>query len=374
MDNAVELIKKSSAIGIALSEKPTLDDAVSFFALWKTLEKQGKKIRILFSGEFPKVLFDILPAQALAMPENKLCDFIISVDQSRAPIKELRYERTDRAVNIILTPRERPITKESIAFAQEKEEKQCDLMITVGAQELDDLGKICETAPELFCENPVIALAAASTEYEPFSEITITDAGKSSLAESTVELIAKLGQEKIDIDAATALLLGIAEKTNNFAAARASPATLACAESLIKKHGAQKDAAARALQTIKSLPLLQLWGRAAVRSKIDEAGKLLISMLTADDFTKTNAAPEHGIRFVLDHMEEHFSIPKKFVLFWQHPAQKTIHALMKNPLGNAVKKGFVPSRFKTGYLEFQAPFASFQEAEDKICAIVTANE
>lgn len=372
IERAATLIKKNASIGLALSEKPTLDDAASFFALWKTLEKLGKNVRVMFSGEFPETLSAVLPATALAVPERELSDFTISIDRVRAPIKEIRYERTDHALNIILTPHERQVTKECVTFT--KGQEQCDLTITVGAEGLDDLGTTCEASPELFCGGPVIAIARASAAREPFSEITITDTGKSSLAEATAELIAKLGQETLERDSATALLLAIAEKTNNFAPARTGPGTLACAGTLIKS-GAQKDTVAKALQNLKAVPfpMLQLLGRAMARSKADDASGLFISMLTEDDFTKTNTTPAHGIPFVLTHMEEWIPAKKKLVLLWQDEKGKGVSAVLKNPIPNAEQKGFLPYPQKDEYLRSQEPFPSFREAEETTCKILTTD-
>ena len=117
--------------------------------------------------------------------------------------------------------------------------------------------------------------------------------------------------------------------------------------------------------------MLQVWGRASVRSRLDGERGILWSVLTKDDFAKTQTRPEEAIPFVLDHIEEHFSLPEAFVLLWQRVEDGMIQALVRTtavtPLGEELA-AFGP---RENCRVFKTLFPSFPEAETAVLAILS---
>ncbi|MBI2639687.1 MAG: hypothetical protein HYW90_02225 [Candidatus Sungbacteria bacterium] len=369
-DQALALIKKSNAVAVALPEKAGVDEICSAAAALKILTKLGKNTGIFFSGTVPVVFEKLFPANTLLQNgADVLSDFVIEINKTSSPIGELRYQKTESTLSIIISPKDRPIKKEDIVLKSGK--KKCDLLIAFGVNELSEIGPAFENSPELFYEKPLIAFSL-SPETETVSEVSLADPARSSISEISGEFFFEAFPEQIDKDAATLFLLGIVYKTKNFRSGRVRPKTFAAAARLIER-GALLDEIVRILWKTKPLPLLQLWGRAAVRSRYDEGKKSLIAVLTKDDFLKTNTTPENGLPFVLEHLEEHFLLPKNFALLWQNPRDETVNCLIKNPLHDHEKKGLTRSPAKEGYLEFLKTFASFQEAEKTVTALFAYN-
>ncbi|MDO8560914.1 MAG: hypothetical protein Q7R91_01725 [bacterium] len=367
-DQAINLIQKSHSIGIALPEKPGVDESASFFALSRVLAKLKKETGIIFSGEFPKNLYEVLPKESFNnSSDNAPCEFIIAINNQNSPVKELRYEHEGGALNIILTPKEHPIKKEDISFRRGK--SKFDAIITLGVHNLEDLGRAFEESPEMFYENQTIAIDP-SPNHGPYAEISLTDMTQSSVSEITADLLLSLAPALVDENTATALLFGMINKTKNFQNSHTKPSTLRTASSLVQR-GAKKDDIVRILWKTKPLPLLQIWGRASVRSRLDQERGILWSVLTKDDFAKTKTAPEEAIPFVIDHIEEHFSLPETLVLLWQKIEDGMIQAILrtsgKNPI-NAEKLAPFESRENCQILKTQ--FKSFPEAEIAITALL----
>lgn len=367
-EQAIALIKKSNAVAVALPEKAGVDEIAAATGAIKIFAKLGKNPGLFFSGAIPDVFKKLFPDEPVPTREkNLLADFVIEINQTSSPVKELSYKRTGEALSIVLTPKDRPLKKEDIAFRTGS--PKCDLVITFGVNELSEIGQAFETSTELFYEKPLIAFSL-SPQTEAVSEICFADPARSSLSEISGEFFLESFADVVGEEAATLFLLGIIEKTKNFRNGRTKPKTFATAAKLVEK-GARLGEIVRILWKTKPLPLLQLWGRASIRSRYDENKNSLIALLTKDDFIKTNTRPEDGLPFVLEHLEEHFALPKNFALLWQDPKQAAVNALIKNPIDDAGKKGLTPSPFKDGYLRFSKNFNSFQEAEEAISQLLT---
>lgn len=364
-DQAVNLIQKSSAVGIALPEKAGVDEYASYLALARVLSKLGKSAELIFSGEIPGALLAVLPKEAFPAAEHILSrELIIAVNQADSPIRELRYERRGDTLDIILTPKGQTIKKENVSFRYG--EAKYDLLITLGAHSLEDMGRAFTESPDIFYEKPLLALDA-SAEHETFAEAGLVDAGRSSVSEITAEFVLGLSGEPVDEFSATALLLGIIDQTKNFQNHRTKPKTFFVAAELVGR-GAKKDEISKALWKTKPLPLLQLWGRASVRSRLDSEKRILWSVLTKDDFTKTQTQPESAIPFVLEHIEEHFSLPENFVLLWQRLDDGMIQALVRTASYQPASEDLLPFGVHPNCGLFRTLFPTFAAAESAVLA------
>ena len=367
-EETANLIKKSDSIGIALPEKPSLDDAATGLALKRALLKLGKKAAFLFSGDFPKIIDDIVSAENSSKTESPIPrDFIIKINTEASPIKELRYEKSGGSMKIILAPQNIPIKKEDVAFADGA--AHYDLIIALGARNLEDLGKTFKESPDVFYERPVISIDTR-VDGETFAEVNLVEPNKSSIAEIVSDFLLKFFPEAVEENTATLLLLGVITKTKNLQNNRTKPATLSIAAELIA-GGAKKDEIVRALWKTKPLPLLQIWGRASVRSRLDGEKGILWSVLTKDDFAKTQTFPEEAIPFVLDHTEEHFSLPETFVILWQRIEDGMIQALIRTATVAPPGGELAAFGLRENCRIFKTAFPSFSEAETAILALLS---
>lgn len=362
-EQAIELIKKYSTIGIALAENPTLDAAAAFFALKHALAAEKKNVGSIFSGTMPEKIFSVFPPKPTGKDELLPCtDCIITIADNAPPLKEIRYEKTAQGVDIIVTPKNQPITEEHISVRRGN--PKYDLIITLGAPSLESLGTAFKNSPDLFCEKPIIAISRVFL-HEPFAEVTLADKEKSSVSEIIADLLFALAPERMTRDTATALFFGMAEATNNFETSRLKPSTIAVAKKLLK-NGADKTRIPRPEKNLApTAPLIQLAGRALVRSRAENSDMHVWSLLTAEDFLKTGVSPDAGMAYVLDQLMGHYTDARTMAFLWQDPLTQAVSAAVKANPPEALRAASRPHA-KPGWWQIRDIFPTFLAAEEEI--------
>ena len=363
---AIQLLKKSRSIGIAVYEKGGGDEIGSALAIASVLKKQGKAIGFLFSGEIEekwKTLFmageEISKSKdeiRAAQPQN----MIIAVNSKESPIGEIKYEmKPNNELFIILSPQNTAIKKEHIRFVDNVPSYDC--LISIGVESPEHFGKEFEENPLLFYEKPIINIDV-SPKNENFGEINLVDITKSSNAEIVFELFDNLTDDELEPREATRLFAGIIEKTDNFKNSKTSPRVLEIA-SYLMETGADKESIIRIFYKTKPLNLLQLWGRASVRSRFDDKTGTLWTFLPKDDFEKTGTQTQ-DVYFVIEHMKKYFASPKFHALLFENPRKNHVRVIIKS--GPAAAKEIAQKEQveeKNGILLLKKDFTSFPEAE-----------
>ena len=374
---AIQLLKKSRSIGIAVYEKGGGDEVGSALAIASILKKQGKTAGFLFSGAIEerwKTIFMSPNALPKAEPQNnkgKMSNFIIAVNSKESPVGEIKYEmKQNNELFIILSPQKTPIKKEHVRFIEDAPSYDC--LISIGVESPEHFGKEFEESPLLFYEKPIINIDT-SPKNEHFGEINLVDITKSSNAEIAYELLDNLTEEEIGALEATRLLTGIIEKTDNFKNSKTTPRVLEIA-SLLLEVGADKESIVRILYKTKPLNLLQLWGRASVRSRFDGQTGVLWTFLPKEDFEKTGTSTQ-DIRFVVEHMKEYFVSPKIHALLFENPRKNHVRVIISSGLATikevAQKE---PGEEKDGILLLKKDFTSFLEAESYVDKVLRGLE
>jgi len=206
------------------------------------------------------------------------------VSTAKAQLDELSYQSDSDKVQIFLKAKNgEQFSPSDVSVAAGI--AGYDLIITLGAQTLDDLGELYQQNTDLFFTTPKINLdIAAGNEY--FGTINLIDVTASSLAEVVTQVIAALEEAVTDEAVATSLLGGIIANTHSFQDPATTPKTLTTASALIAQ-GARQQEIIKNLYKTKDFALLKLWGRALARIKTVPEVSLLYSMLTRSDFEKT---------------------------------------------------------------------------------------
>ncbi len=294
------LLAKSQRILIVSRGGKDGDVIASMVALREFLAEEGKSVDLL-AQEAPDPRFAFLPGAATAdIPtETKKTDrFTIVVDTSHAKPSKLSYEMQDNKLQIFISAKEGEFRASDVSFAAPN--LACDLIITLGLQDLDNLGALYERHTELFYNTPIINIdTKASNEY--FGEINVVEVKTTSLTEVLASLFSQLDVEKITESIATSLLTGMIYKTNSFQNISTTPKTFTIAAQLVAKGANQQEIVKHLFKT-KPLEVLKLWGRVLARIQSLPEKKALWSVLTQSDFEKTNTTPE-TLRRVLDELE-----------------------------------------------------------------------
>ena len=297
MEQAVRRIGEAGTIAIVLADAPGLDALGSAVALERGLQTLGKTVSVFApfdpaQGKPPADARTPFPTQALVAAggwsNEPLREFIISFDLTRSPIKELKYERDENRMNIILAPTGSSIRREDVEFKNGA--LRYDLAITLGVSRIEEASASLERAPELLHEKPVLNIDAdpANTAYGELNLLAAADEPKGSptIPESAYHILTELNALPPDPETATALLAALAAATQNLRLGRASPGALRMAGELVER-GADAEAARRYSTPARPLSEQQLLARAVARTRWDPETSTFWSVLTAEDFEKT---------------------------------------------------------------------------------------
>ncbi len=363
---ARDLIAKSEHIALVLDRYPTMDCLAAAEVIARMLSGQDKSV-----GFLPNVALDApQPPQEFSHilnPQSLTHEFVIGVDTINSPVAQLRYEKHPDKIEIILSPKSAPIRENALSFGQGK--VQCDCLVAIGVPDIESLSVAqLGVEPQFFTETPIINIGNAA-EHKPYGEVNLLLPEETALSETAYELMKAIQAGSLDPESATIVLAGIISKTDNFRSPVRVGTHLAAADLL--QIGADQPRAAAMAQGERPMTLLQLVARAAVRSKETKGGGVLWSFLTAEDFEKTGRG-RADVPAVLEALPRFFSLHPMHVLLWQDPARRTVQAILHaSPALLASIANREPGEMRNHpALALDATFANFQDAEDRLTALL----
>lgn len=282
------LIDPAKHILIVFGKEKTDDDAATAIA-WKLyLEKRKKQVTMAAENFTSAKRLRFLPGLTEIKSELiGLQKMIIKVDISKAKLETISYDVKDDWLSIYLTPKSGAITKDNLRTAQTT--FKFDLIITIGANDLDELGEIFYRQSELFFHTPIINIDHRAGN-EHFGQINAVDLKNTSNAELSFQLLEQLGAV-IDENMAICLLTGMIAKTKSFKSANVTPNTLNVASRLIGM-GADREKIIQHLYRRRSIASLKLWGKALINLETDRTINLVWTALTREDFARSGAEEE----------------------------------------------------------------------------------
>lgn len=356
LDKARAIVEKAGRVLIALPFSGSPDHLAAAELLLLHMRRLEKEVSLSPLAPFPKELAD-LPFAAIKRSLSPSRDLSITLDTDSYPINELRYEKENGMLVVLITPKERSIPPEAVKVKEAG--PKADAIITVGLNTLSDLGDFFEKNPRLFFETPIVALGT-SEAHDRHGEANVIDVTRTAVAEIAWELIRSSSEVPLSRRDGTLILAGI---YSNNKETRRSPETLRLVAECLEA-GAEETAVKQLFHTMPSLREIQLAGRAAARTR--EEGTLLISLLTIADFliTRTGAESIGGVLSSLTQFVEN----KTIILLWQHPITQTISYCLRTSdteLENALLE---PSQgqWENGAFFGEETFPSFESAENAL--------
>jgi len=364
-------VQRSQRILIALPPKPSDDLSGAGLALAMFLKKLDKEVEVAcddnFEGQIPFLPKSNIVKTNLAGSQS----LAVVVDTTLKGLEEISYQQEAGKAMIFLKSRGEIFSPGDISFETQK--APYGLAVILGAQSLEDLGKIFENNTNLFFETPKINIDNHPGNKH-FGSINLVDINAVSLSESLTSLLEEYETNLFDEDIATALLFGIISKTNSFQHPQSGPKSFLKASALIGA-GARQQEIVKHLYRTKPLPLLKLWGRAL--AKIKDWGDGAATVLGAGDFEKAEA--EFGLLpLVLKELANNLS-GKRFVVVIAEAVLGTRillgaregfdqDGLIKEFGQGKEYKHLLPAPFLAW--EFNLEKATLQEAEDKLKKIL----
>ena len=371
--HALAALEKSERIGIALPKEPDLDCIASAEALIQGLAALGKHVGFITAR--PDAALAPLSDAALfvhitqwpTLPK----ELVLLVDESQSPVSQIRYQKEDGRLRVVLTPQSRTVSQESISFHEGA--ITCDTALFLGVASRESLNGTLLAPAEFF--NGITTLnidtARENTEYANHNLVMHASGSLSELAYKF--LTAMPSPVTIPAQSATVLLAGLMHRTNTFHKQDVSPESYATAAELLH-FGADHHTALRLVNGEKPIELLQFFGRASVRSRMDHDHRTLWSFVTDEDFVRTNRTPR-DIPALLAHLEAFFPPHETRVALWQDPLTKRVQILVGGDKAvlHAVSSR-VPSHVAGHNLLLQSDFSSFTEAEQSTIYALAAHD
>ncbi len=289
LQQAVELLNRSRNVLICLPVRPSSDAIAGGLGLFLTLERLGKRSRIVCSQfELPSNHSFLPKSEAIERELKNLRQFVITLDVSKVAVEELSYIIENGKLNIFITPKDgfyeaRDVTTSAGNFA-------FDCVVVLDAADLELLGELVTSNAEFFYRTPVLNVDHRAQNTH-FGSVNLVDLTATSTSEIIFELVKALGFNALDEQIATTLLTGIISKTKSFQTPSVTPRSLAIASHLIAS-GARREEIIDNLYQSKSIAALKLWGRALARLQQQHDGRLVWTLLGEQDFAKSGASAD----------------------------------------------------------------------------------
>lgn len=367
LQQAAELIRRGTNILVCLPVKPSSDAIASGLALFLTLEKLGKRTKVVCSDfELPSNHTFLPKSEAIERELKNLRQFIITLDVSKAAVEELSYGIEKNQLNIFVTPKNgfyqpSDITTNAGNYA-------FDAVITIGAADLEELGGLAKDNAEFFFAVPVVNIDHQAKNSR-FGQVNVIDVTAASNAEIVFECIRSLGFNVLDDQVATSLLTGIIAKTKSFQSPTVTPRSLAVASHLISA-GAKREEIIDHLFQSKSIASLKLWGRALARLQSDPGERLVWSVLSDQDFIKSGAS-EDDLPGAIDELIMNVPSAELIVIIYARAGQP-VRAVIGTTKGHDLAALFVGSQpfgSTTNLAIWEIAAAALPQAEEAVLQV-----
>src|SRR3954471_304197 len=158
MDDAksqlAERLKTANNVLVTVSRNPSVDQLAALIGLGLLLDKQGKHVAAVFSGQVPSTIEFLQPEDTLKKDTDSLRDFIIALDKSKAD--KLRYKVEDNVVRIFITPYKTSISQEDFEFSQG--DFNVDVVVALGVTHQEELDEAITTHGRILHDATVTSL------------------------------------------------------------------------------------------------------------------------------------------------------------------------------------------------------------------------
>lgn len=231
-----QALSTAKTIFIVLPRELNQDKIASALSLYLSFKKIGKEVSIFCSRSMIVEYSFLVGVDKIGKkPEGK--NLIISFAYLEDSIEKVSYNIEKQKFNLIIQSKAGfpPLSNESVKYSYSG--VHAELIFTIGAQSLENLGEIYEEDKELF-EQGVLVNIDIDSKNSNFGKINLIEEGAASYSEVTVSLLSRL-RLPFDVDVASNLLSGIEEATGTFSSPKTGADTFEAAASCLRA-GAQR--------------------------------------------------------------------------------------------------------------------------------------
>jgi len=275
------------------------DDVFASLALYSSLKKIGKEVEIVAQKTNKNLAsFSFIPEiKDIKNSLEHLRRFIVSLNISKTKVSQIKYVVEENKLNFIVSPATGWFEPQDVS--SRAGEFKHDLIIVIGANDLESLGLIYDQNIEFFYKTPIINISSESTTEE-FGQINLIDLNCAAVSELVYKLIKSWPENISDENLATIILAGIIAKTKNFKTSNLSPETLLLTSELISL-GAKREEIINRFYRSRQITDLKIWGKILNNLRFEANGKLIISYLKFSDL-ETKTINEETLRDIVEEL------------------------------------------------------------------------
>lgn len=291
--------------------------AASFFVYLKKIGKNVDLAAAKPNREIKQLSF--LPGfSEIKNSLDHLRRFIVSLDISKTKVSQIKYIVENNQLNFIVSPENGWFEAKDVST--KAGEFKYDLIIVIGANDLESLGSIYDQNVEFFYKTPIINISHQAANEE-FGQINLIDLNCVANSELVFNLIQGEAESLINEDIATGLLAGIIIKTRNFKTGNLTPQTLMTTSELISA-GARREEIINRLYRSHQVSDLKLWGKVLNNLQLEAANGLAWSQLTKADIGAGQLDGE-ALRDMVDELMSNLPDTKIFIILAEKENSQT---------------------------------------------------
>lgn len=242
----------AQSIFVALPRNANFDKVAAALGLYLSLVKINKAVSIASPTEITVKFSPLVGVNKIKNRfEGAKNNLIVSFDYVEEAIEKVSYNIENGKFNLVIKPKpgRPPLDSKRVQYSYSG--GQADLIFTIGADSLEDLGDLFKDNKEAFKKSKIINIDS-NPRNQQYGQINLVDPAVASISEQVVELIGQL-RLPTDGDISSNLLFGIERATNRFTSIKIGPATFEAAAFCLKM-GARRQAK-RPLERKPSQPL-----------------------------------------------------------------------------------------------------------------------
>jgi len=280
-----EAIKRSQRPLVCVAKGSGTDGHASALGLARVMERLDKQ-PLVVSADPQQNNLDFLTDHARIQDTvENLQRFVIELDASKTHVKELSYELKNEKLFVYLSPKKGRWESQDVRLSSDP--YQYDLIVSIGAPDLEGCAPFYTEHPDFFFHTPILNIDH-SPANEHFGQFNAVDVSAVACAEVCHDLVEAMQPGLIDEETATAFLTGLIAKTHSFKQRNVNARTLETASKLMAK-GARRDMIVQNLYRTRSVATLRLWGRALARLKVNAEKTMVWTLLSQQDFLHAGA-------------------------------------------------------------------------------------
>ena len=274
------LIERSRSILVTARQNCGYDEMASALAWRHWLLEKGKQCEIVIDHNSPEMFRWLPDYQVIQTDQAAHHHFVVRLDTSKVEMKELRYEKGDGYLDVLIGTKSGNLTPADVRPLETN--FPFDLILSIGAVDKISLGKVYQDNKNAFGRVPIINIDR-QVDNTNFGLINVVAITATSLAEISYELFDRM----LDRQLAHYLLIGMIAATDSFQSPLVTPQTLSLASEFIVA-GAKREEIILNLYRNKDLATLKLWG--TILSRLKRQNGIVYSFVTRQETGATEVS------------------------------------------------------------------------------------